>query len=341
MENVQAYRSLDQFGIDHLTLTEEKLPALSRGEVLVKMRAASLNYRDLMVVKGSYNPKLKQPTGVVPLSDGAGEIVDLGEGVTRFKKGDRVNGIFMQTWLAGECDQAKVKSALGGAIDGVLATYRIFQENGLVKLPDHLSFEEGATLPCAAVTAWHALFHHSALKPGNTVLLQGTGGVSIFALQFAKLTGATVIITSSSDEKLARAKQLGADHLINYKNEPEWQKKAIEITAGRGVDYIVEVGGAGTLAKSLQAVRIAGTIALIGVLAGSGEINPTPILAKNIRIQGIYVGSRSMFEAMNAAIISNKLHPIIDRTFPFSQAKEAFTYMESAVHFGKIVITID
>ncbi len=341
MENVQAYRSLNEFGIDHLTVTEDRIAPLRRGEVLVKIHATSLNFRDLLVVKGIYNPKLKLPTGIIPLSDAAGEIIEIGDGVTRFKKGDRVAGIFMQTWLAGECDQARTKSALGGSIDGVLATYKIFHENGLVKLPNHLSFEEGATLPCAALTAWHALIDSGKLKPGDTVLLQGTGGVSIFALQFAKLTCATVIITSSSDQKLERAKLLGADYLINYKNEQDWSKKVIELTGGRGVDHIVEVGGAGTLAKSLHAVRVAGKIALIGALSGGGgEVNPVPILMKNIRVQGIYVGSRAMFEAMNTAISSSKLRPAIDRTFAFSQAKEAFTYMESASHFGKIVIKV-
>lgn len=340
VEHLQAYRLLNEFGIDHLKLIEDRLPALSPGEVLVKMRAASLNYRDLLVVKGLYNPKLNLSAGIIPLSDGAGEIVEAGKDVARFKKGDRVAGIFMQTWWDGECDAAKTKSALGGAIDGVLTTYKVFHESGLVKLPDHLSFEEGSTLPCAAVTAWHALIGGGKLKPGDTVLLQGTGGVSIFALQFAKMCGATVIITSSSDQKLARAKELGADHLINYKNEPEWSKQVLELTSGRGVDLVVEVGGAGTLAQSLQATRIAGKVALIGVLSGGGEINPMPILMKNIRVQGIYVGSRAMCEAMCKAISASKLHPIIDRTFAFSQVKEAFTCMESASHFGKIAITI-
>jgi NADPH:quinone reductase-like Zn-dependent oxidoreductase len=340
MDNVKSYRSLNEFGIDNLKLTEDKIARLGSGEVLVKLHATSLNYRDLLVVKGLYNPKLKKPNGVIPLSDGTGEIVELGEGVTRFSKGDRVAGIFMQTWLDGECDQAKAKSALGGTIDGVLTTHKIFRADSLVKLPDHLSFAEGATLPCAAVTAWHALVASGGLKAGDTVLLQGTGGVSIFALQFAKLSGATVIITSSNDQKLERAKKLGADHLINYKKEPDWSKKVLELTDGRGVDHIVEVGGAGTLGKSLHAVRIAGKIALIGVLSGAGEINPMPILMKNIQVQGIYVGSRAMFEAMNKAITTNNLHPIIDRTFSFSQVKEALQNLESAAHFGKIVIQI-
>jgi NADPH:quinone reductase-like Zn-dependent oxidoreductase len=208
-------------------------------------------------------------------------------------------------------------------------------------MPAHLSYEEGATLPCAAVTAWYGLVVSGEVKPGDTVLLQGTGGVSIFALQFAKLAGATVIITSSSDQKLKSAQKLGADHLINYKTNPDWQKEAIKFTGGRGVDHVIEVGGAGTLAKSLQAVRIGGHVALIGVLTqGDGNFDPRPLLMKNIKLQGIYVGSRDYFEAMNAAITANKLKPVVDRVFPFEKAKEAYEYLESGAHFGKIVIRI-
>ncbi|PWT95875.1 MAG: NAD(P)-dependent alcohol dehydrogenase [Candidatus Melainabacteria bacterium] len=340
-QNVQAYRLVEKFGIDHLVVSESKPEPIGHGQVRVKMHAASLNYRDLMIVRGEYNPNLRQPTGLVPLSDGAGEVVELGEGVTRFKVGDRVAGLFFQSWLAGECDEQKSKSALAGSIDGVLTTYKVFHEDGLISLPAHLSYEEGATLPCAAVTAWNALIFSGGLRAGETVLTQGTGGVSIFALQFSKITGARVIVISSSDEKLARAEKLGANDLINYKKNPNWEIKVKELTRGRGVDHIVELGGASTLTKSLQAIRLGGQISLIGVLSGkSGEINPVPILMKNVCVQGIYVGSREMFEGMNAAISLHKLHPVIDRVFPFAEAKQAFSYMESSSHLGKIVIKI-
>jgi NADPH:quinone reductase-like Zn-dependent oxidoreductase len=340
-QKVQAYRPLEKFGIDHLVVSESPPETLTYGQVRVKMHAASLNYRDLMIVKGEYNPNLRQPTGLIPLSDGAGEVIELGEGVKRFQIGDRVAGLFFQNWLAGECDEQKAKSALAGSIDGVLTTYKVFPEDGLIALPPYLSYEEGATLPCAALTAWNGLIFSNGLKAGDSVLIQGTGGVSIFALQFAKISGAKIILTSSSDEKLARGEQMGADHLINYKKEPKWESKVKELTAGKGVDHVVEVGGAGTLPKSLQAVRIGGKIALIGVLSGrTGEVNPIPLLMKNVRIQGIYVGSKEMFENMNSALSLHQVRPVIDRVFPFAETKQAFSYLESGSHFGKIVIKI-
>lgn len=340
-QKVQAYRPGEKFGIEHLVVTEAPPEPLGHGQVRVKMHAASLNYRDLMIVRGEYNPNQQKPAGLIPLSDGAGEVVEIGKEVTRFKVGDRVAGLFFQNWVSGECNEHVSKSALAGAIDGVLATYKVFPEDGLIALPAHLSYEEGATLPCAALTAWNGLIVSGRLRAGETVLLQGTGGVSIFALQFAKMTGAKVIITSSSDEKLKRAQQLGADHLINYKKDPKWETAVRELTQGKGVDHVVEVGGAGTLSKSLQAVRVAGHVCVIGVLSGkSGEVNTIPILMKNVRVQGIYVGSREMFEGMNSAISQHKLKPIIDRTFSFKEVKEAFNYMESGSHFGKVAIRI-
>jgi NADPH:quinone reductase-like Zn-dependent oxidoreductase len=335
---MKAFEIKQPSGIDSLTLSERPDPKPSYGQALVKIKAASLNFRDLLVVKGAYSRNL--PPGLVPCSDGAGEVVEIGEGVTRVKPGDRVAGIFMQTWISGELDEGKAKSALGGAIDGVLAEYVLFQEDGLVRVPEHLSYEEAATLPCAAVTAWNGLITSGGLKPGDTVLVLGTGGVSIFALQFAKISGARVIATSSSDEKLKRVKELGASDVINYKSVPDWEKKVLEITGRRGVDHVVEVGGAGTLPKSLRAVRMGGHISLIGVLTGAGEANPLPAVMKNIRIQGIYVGSREMFEAMNSAITFNQLHPVIDRVFSFEETKEAFGHMESGAHFGKVVIRL-
>lgn len=334
---MKAFEIQNKFGLDSLTLTERPDPSPGYGQVLIKLRAVSLNYRDLMVVKGLYNPKLPLP--LIPLSDGVGEIVAVGEGVTRVNIGDRVAGIFFQKWVAGELTAEKANSALGGAIEGMLAEYVVLHEDGVVRVPEHLSDEEAATLPCAAVTAWNALFHSGNLKAGETVLVQGTGGVSIFALQFALLAGARVIATSSSDEKLERVRQLGATDTINYKQTPDWGKKVRELTAGDGVDYVVEVGGAGTLSESLRAVRHGGQISLIGVLTGgSGEINTASILMKNVRVQGIYVGSREMFEAMNSALALHKLHPICDRIFDFHQAPQALKYMETGSHFGKICI---
>lgn len=325
-------------GIDSLTLVERPDPKPGYGQVLVKIKAVSLNYRDLLVVKGAYSRNLPLP--LIPCCDGAGEVVEVGEDVTRVKTGDRVAGIFFQTWISGELDESKAKSALGGAIDGVLAEYVLFHQDGLVRIPEHLSYEEAATLPCAAVTAWNGLITQGNLKAGDSVLVLGTGGVSIFALQFAKISGARVIATSSSDEKLDRVKHLGASDGINYKSVPDWDKKVLELTGRRGVDHVVEVGGVGTLAKSLRAVRMGGHISLIGVLSGVGEANPLPAVMKNIRIQGIYVGSRDMFEAMNRAIAVHQLRPVIDRVFPFEETHEAYRYMESGAHFGKVVIRL-
>lgn len=330
---------IQQFGIENLAAVERGEPRPQANEVVVKMRAASLNYRDLMIVKGWYNPKLRMP--LVPFSDGAGEIVAMGENVTRWKTGDRVCPIFTQKWIDGEPTFETARTALGGDLDGVLREYAAFDEQSLIEIPEHLSFEEAACLPCAGVTAWNALAVSGALTAGETVLTQGTGGVSVFAIQFAGAFGARVIATSSSDEKLNRVKELGAAETINYKQAPDWDKAALELTARRGVDHVVEVGGAGTLPKSLNAVKIGGHIALIGVLTGAGEVNPLPILMKSVRLQGIYVGSRRMFERMNRAIEQNRIKPVIDKIFAFDEAREALKYMESAAHFGKIVVKIN
>jgi NADPH:quinone reductase-like Zn-dependent oxidoreductase len=323
--------------IDELRLEELPDPRPGPGQVRVRVRAASLNYRDLLVVKGLYSRNLALP--LIPLSDGAGEVVEVGPSTTRFAVGARVAGIFMQTWLDGALTEAKSKSALGGAIDGVLAEQVVLHEDGLVAAPDHLTFEEAATLPCAAVTAWNALIQ-GGVRAGETVLTLGTGGVSLFALQFARMAGARVIATSSSDAKLERAKQLGASDGVNYKTTPEWDKKARDLTGGVGVDHVVEVGGAGTLARSLKAMRMGGHVALIGVLAGGGDCNPTPVLMKAVRLQGVYVGSRAMFEAMNQAIALHQMKPVIDRVFPFEEARAAYRHMESGAHFGKIVLRL-
>jgi NADPH:quinone reductase-like Zn-dependent oxidoreductase len=333
---MKAYQIQTAAGIDGLKLVDLPEPKPSVGQVLIRVRATSLNYRDTAVASGKY-PGLILP--VIPLSDGAGEVVAVGEGTTRVKVGDRVAGIFFQDWIAGKLTREKIKSALGGAINGMLAEYTVLSQDGVVLLPEHLSYEEGATLPCAAVTAWQAV-HRGGLIAGETVLLLGTGGVSIFALQFAKILGAKVIITSSSDEKLAKAKQLGADETINYRTCPDWEKKVYELTQKQGVDQVIEVGGAGTLEKSLKSAAVGGRISLIGILAGAGEVNHTQILMKSINVQGIYVGSREMFEAMNRAIALHRIKPIIDRVFPFNEALDAYRYLQSGSHFGKVVIQL-
>jgi NADPH:quinone reductase-like Zn-dependent oxidoreductase len=300
------------------------------------MRAVSLNYRDLMTLKGTYNPRMRLPQ--IPLSDGVGEVVAIGANVTRVKVGDRVANTFFEKWVAGDLTEEGAKSALGAGRDGVFAEYVALNEDGVIHVPEHLTDEEAATLPCAALTSWAALIAYGKLKAGDSILAMGTGGVSLFALQFAKLSGARVLITSSSDEKLARAKELGADDLINYKTTPDWEKEVLKLTNGRGVDHVVEVGGAGTFAKSLRAVRRGGAISLIGVLAGGGETNLMPILMNGLRVQGIFVGSREMFEAMNAAIGLHKVRPVVDKIFSFDDALAAYAMMEAGAHFGKICI---
>ncbi len=334
---MKAYE-IQEFGIENLALVEREKPSPTETEVLVKFHAVSLNYRDLMMVKGWYDPKLKTP--LVPLSDGAGEVVEVGENVTRWKVGDRVMPIFMQGWIDGNVDFTKAKTALGGDLDGCLREFGAFDENGLVKIPGHLTYREAATLPCAAVTAWNALMVSGNLQKGETVLLLGTGGVSIFALQFAKNMGAEIIITSSSDEKLGQADVLGANHLLNYKENQHWDDSVNVFTAKKGVDHIVEVGGAGTLQKSLNSVKMGGHIAVIGVLASKGEFNPISILMKAVRLQGIFVGSREMFEEMNGFIREHYLKPVVDKEFAFDEAKDALKYMESGSHFGKIVVKV-
>jgi NADPH:quinone reductase-like Zn-dependent oxidoreductase len=328
---------ISAFGIDSLEFVERPTPAPGPGEVLVGVRAVSLNYRDLRMIKGTYNPKLKLPR--IPCSDGAGEVVAVGAGVTAWKPGDRVAGIFMQNWLDGPLTQVRSRGALGGDIDGALTDFMVVKENGLVAIPAHLSFQEAATLPCAGVTAWNALAAGD-IKPGATVLVQGTGGVSTFALQFARLRGARVIGVSSSYEKLERASSMGLDAGLNYRDNPDWDHWAMDQTGGDGVDLVVEVGGAGTLERSLKAVRIGGVIAQVGVLADSTDPIPIPlILRKMVRMQGIYVGSRRDFVDMNRAISLTMLRPVGEE-FHWTQAREVFERMEEATHFGKLVLTV-
>ncbi|HEX6901549.1 MAG TPA: NAD(P)-dependent alcohol dehydrogenase [Thermoanaerobaculia bacterium] len=324
------------FGLENLALVERPDPRPGPGQVLMRLRAASLNYRDLLTVEGKYNPK--QPLPLIPCSDGAGEIVEIGEGVTRVRPGDRVCTLFAQKWFSGRPIRERLRSTLGGPLDGTLAELAVFDQEAVVPTPPHLSDEEAATLPCAAVTAWSAL---EGMTAGDTVLVQGTGGVSLFALQLAKLLGARVIATSSSDEKLRRVRAMGADEAINYKEVADWGKKAKELTGGVGVDNVVEVGGAGTLQQSLQAVRFGGTISLIGNLAGTkAEILLTQIFMQQVRVNGILVGHREGFEAMNRAIALHGLRPVIDRVFPLEDARAAFEHMKAGGHFGKIVVRI-
>ncbi|KAF2744186.1 alcohol dehydrogenase [Sporormia fimetaria CBS 119925] len=332
-------------GFDSLKLNEKaKVPELGDKDVLVKMHFASLNYRDLIIPKGKY-PFPEKP-GVVPGSDGAGTVEAVGSRVTRFKPGDKVVTLFNQGHLAGSLDGASLQTGLGGAMDGTLREYAAFDEQGLVSAPKNLNLAEASTLSCAALTAWNALYglESRALKPGDTVLTQGTGGVSIFALQFAKAAGATVISTTSSAEKAKTLKKLGADHVINYKENPNWGEEAKKLTPGGiGVGHIVEVGGPTTMAQSLKAVKIDGVISIIGFLGGMSKDQPTFLECLNniCTVRGALVGSRLQFEDMNAAIEANDIHPVVDeKQFDLSQLKEAYQYQWDQKHFGKLTVKI-
>ncbi len=332
---MRAYEIVSDGGIDALKLAERPSPAPGPGEVLVRMRASALNYRDLLTVTDPVGRNLPYPR--IPNSDGVGEVLAVGSGATRFAVGDRVAGCFFQRWEDGDITADGMASALGGTMDGVLAEEVVLNERGLVAIPAHLSFAEASTLPCAALTAWNGLVEKGRLMAGDTVLCIGTGGVSIFGLQIAKLHGARAVVISSSDEKLERAKAMGAWATINYRTMPDWQQGVLEATGGRGVDHVLEVGGAGTLPRSIASTRIAGHLALIGVLTG-GEISPALIFRNSLRVSGIYVGSRAMFERMNRAFTAAELRPVIDRTFGFDDARAAFHHLKAAGHFGKVVI---
>lgn len=336
---MKAYQLQGPHGIDGMKLVERPVPAPGPGQVLVRIKAASLNYRDLLTVKGGYGSRQKFP--LVPVSDGAGVVESVGPGVKDFTPGDRVIGSFFEGWLGGEPSEAKMRTSLGGAVDGVLCEYRIWPSQALVRTPEHLTDPEAATLPCAALTAWSAVVKLGNVRPGQTVLTQGTGGVSIFALQFARMLGARVIATSSSETKIEKLKQLGADITIDYKTTPEWGKLARQQT-GRGVDLVVEVGGVGTLNESIRATRIGGTIAFIGVLAGQPQTEPriSLMVMQQQRLQGTTVGSVEDLQAMVDAIAISRMKPVMDKTFTFIEAREAFAYMASGAHFGKVAIAI-
>jgi NADPH:quinone reductase-like Zn-dependent oxidoreductase len=326
-------------GFASLTRVDREPPALGPHDVRVRVLAVSLNYRDLAIAKMAH----RRPSGpaIVPASDGAGEVVAVGRAVTRFTPGDHVAAIFFPDWIAGELAAAYHTRALGGSMDGMLAEEVVLHEQSWVALPPHLSLAEGATLPCAGVTAYNALFVSANVGPGSTVLVQGTGGVSIFALQLAKAAGARVIVTSKSEAKRERAQQLGADHAIDYVATPDWGEKAFAWTGGQGVDVVVEVGGPGTFDQSVAALRYGGTMSLLGVLTGArGEVNTYGVFQKALHIRGIYVGSRIMFEGLNRALSSTGLQPVIDREFPFDAAPAAYEYLATGAHFGKVTIRI-
>jgi NADPH:quinone reductase-like Zn-dependent oxidoreductase len=330
----------DQFGLDNLQLVDRDIPVAGPGQVLIKMKAASLNFRDLLMVQGLYNPR--QPLPLVPCSDGVGEVVELGEGVSTVKVGQRVATLFCQGWIDGGVRAELTSQTVGGPLEGALSEYMVLSQDGVIEVPEFLSDEEAACLPCAGLTAWSALNEQATTKAGDTILVQGTGGVSIFALQFAKALGARAIVTSSSDKKLERATEMGAWQGINYKENPKWGKSVAKLTNGRGVDLVVEVGGSTTLPESLKAVRAGGQISLIGVLTGTiSDFNIIPVIMRGIRIQGILVGHKAGFEAMNRAVELHKIQPTVDRVFPLAESREALEYMASGQHFGKICIRIE
>lgn len=332
---MKAYEVQNEWKIDAIVEVERETPKAGPGQVVVAIKAASLNYRDLLTVEGKGGAKLP----LIPFSDGAGDIVEVGEGVTRVRKGDRVCPIFFPGWIDGGPSAYGRMKALGGSAPGTLQEFMALDAEAVTPIPHHLSYLEASTLPCAAVTAWRALVDEGRIKAGDWVLVQGTGGVSIFALQFAKMLGAKVIVTSSSDDKLQRAKALGADALINYKTTPDWGKAALEATGGQGVDIVVEVGGAGTLNQSLMCAKVGGAVVVIGLLTGvKQEIMVPVIFGKNLRVIGISVGSRAQFEAMNKAIAQHRMKPVVDKVFPVKHVREALQAMKAAGHFGKICL---
>lgn len=334
---MKAYQ-IDSFGTENLEKADLERPEPGPDQLLLEMKAASLNYRDYMMVEGTYNPNQSLP--LIPLSDGVGEVIQAGSDVDALETGDRVCPLFFQDWQSGQPTVPKLKTALGGPLDGTLREYMVVDERGVASVPDYLSNEAAATLPCAALTAWHALFEEVPLKSGQTVLCLGTGGVSLFALQLAKAAGANVIITSSSDRKLERAAEFGADYTINYKKAEDWGARAKELSPGsKGVDHVVEVGGANTLQKSVKATKPGGHISIIGVLSGiRSKLNITPVLMQNIRLQGIIVGHGEMFGRLTDALGTQQLTPVIDKVFKFDQTPEAFEYLSAGNHMGKVVI---
>jgi NADPH:quinone reductase-like Zn-dependent oxidoreductase len=335
---MRVFQLQDQWSIDHLRLAERPDPSPGPGQVLLRMKASSLNYRDLVVPQRGYGA-LTGTLPLIPISDGAGEVVAVGAGVSRVAIGNRVCPMFMQRWPGGPPNAERLAGTLGGPLDGTMAEYMALDEEGVATVPAHLTDEEAACLPCAPVTAWRALVTEGRIRPGDRVLIQGTGGVALAALQFARLLGAYVIVISSSDEKLERVRALGADAGINYRTTPEWGRVAKELAGGDGVDHIVELGGTHTLPQSLRAIRVGGTISLIGVLSGPMmDVRLGMIVTRHIRLQGITVGSRDDFEAMARAMSQYGLRPVIDRVFPFEELRRALDYLASGAHFGKVCL---
>lgn len=336
---MEVWELKDAFGPDHLKKGDRPDPEPGPNQVLLAMRAASLNYRDTLMIRGGYGSRIKVP--LIPVSDGVGEVIAVGEGVSRVGVGDRVAPTFFQGWIGGEAEPEKFTGQLGGPLDGVLARLMCVNEQGVSRVPGHLSDEEAACLPCAGLTAWSAVITQGHVGPGDTVLVQGTGGVALFALQFAKMAGARVILTSSRDDKLARGRQLGADEVINYKSTPEWDRVVKDLTAGEGCDLVVELGGGGTLERSIRAARVGGTVSLIGVLSGATAAVPLPLVVmRNLRLQGVTVGSRDGFETMCRAIGRHRLRPVVDRVYDFDDVPSAFAHLESGHHMGKVCVRV-
>ena len=336
---MKAYQIKAGRQIAGLEQVQRSNPVPAAHEVHVRIHAVSLNYRDLMIADGKYLSTGDAP--VIPCSDGAGKVIAVGAQVTRFRVGDRVTTSFFPDWVHGAPTPKNTANPLGALVDGVLAEELVLHEEALVAIPPHLSYAEAATLPCAGVTAWNALFVEGGLRAGDSVLLLGTGGVSVWALQLAKAAGLRTIITSSSDEKLERARTLGASATINYKTTPEWQDEVLRLTDGRGVELVLEVGGQGTLTRSIASVRMGGTVAIIGAVSGfGGDFNPFALIGGAKRLSGIFVGSRSMLEDLNRFLSVTGIHPVVDRVFPFDDAREAYTHLEQAGHFGKLVIEV-
>ncbi|RUT67851.1 NAD(P)-dependent alcohol dehydrogenase [Flavobacterium cupreum] len=336
---MKAYQISENYSIETLKQVEKSYNKLLPDEILVQIKAVSLNYRDLLVIKGT--DKWKPPVGRIPVSDGVGIVVEIGNQVTEVALNDRVAGLFFPNWMDGNLSSEKLLNSLGGsASDGMLQEFVVLKENAVIKIPDYLSNEEAATLPCAAITAWHGLMEKGNVKAGDSVLIQGTGGVSLFSMQFALAAGAEVILLSGSDAKLERAKKMGVNHLINYKSVPQWENEVLKITNGLGAKHIVEVVGSDHINKSIAAVAPDGTISVIGIMDGlTGNINTAELMSKQVRLQGINVGSKAMFSRMNATLEAKKIHPVIDSVFLFQDTIDAFKRLESGSHFGKIVIT--
>lgn len=337
---MHAYRLKPGAGIAALERFERDERLLAEREVRVRMRAVALNFRDVTTARGDFHSSEKY---LIPCSDGAGDITAVGAAVSRFRVGDRVGSIFYPGWIEGEPAPEKTAVSLAGTVDGVLAEEQIFCEDALVSLPAHFGYIEGATLICSGVTAWHALFFAHRPRPGETVLLLGTGGVSIYALQLAKAAGMRAVITSSDDAKLERARSLGADVCINYRTTPEWDREVVRVTGGRGADLVLEVGGRGTLKRSIAAARMGGSVAIVGGLAGGygGELEPFALIRGLKRLTGILVGSRAMAEDLGRFVELARIKPVIDRVFSFDSAADAYRYLETGRHFGKVVISVN